>query len=595
MLRLVVVLASLMSLSFAGLLTSPDQLSTSEYDYIIVGGGTAGSVLANRLSEDEDSKILVIEAGSSDFRNLAIEGPQNAPRLINSQFDWNFTTVNVSGLNGRSLPYERGFVLGGSSSINFMAYTRGSRDDFDRWANVTGDDQWTWDSLHPYMLKLERFTRATDGHDPTGELNVSLHGTTGPVGFSAANMLLPTDDRVINATSQVDGFPFNLDYNSGDTLGIGWFQATVADGSRTSSAKAYLAPSLFRPNVDVLVHTLVTRVVQTDTQDGVPVLKGVEFAQSAGSQVSSLNATREVILSAGAVKTPQILMLSGIGDNATLAEFGIETIVDSPDVGQNLQDQPLVTNQFTVNSTDTLDVMRMNTTFAAEQQALWNSSRTGILSLAPSSQVGWLRLPDNSSIFQNITDPSAGPTSAHYEFIFTDGFVSFVSEFPGGNFFTIFAVVVSPTSRGNITLNSTDPFDAPIINPNFYDTEFDIFTIREAIKAARTFMAAPSWDGWIEDEFGAFKAAVTDEQIEQYARNTSDTINHVSCTASMGKTGSTGRGSGVLNSDLTVKGTIGLRVVDASAFPFIPAAHTQVPVYILAERASDIIRNITSV
>lgn len=248
------------------------------------------------------------------------------------------------------------------------------------------------------------------------------------------------------------------------------------------------------------------------------------------------------------------------------------------------QDHPVVTNQWIVNSTNTLDVMRTNTTFVAEQQALWNSSRAGLLSLAPSSQVGWLRLPSNSSIFHNTTDPSAGPTSAHYELIFTDGFVSFVSEYPGGNFFTVLTVVVSPSSRtylcnanrcasyernptgGNITLNSTNPFDAPIINPNFYDTEFDIVTIREAIKGARQFMAAPTWDDWVTGEFGVFKAAVTDEQIEQYARNGSDTINHVSCTAAMGKTGSTGRGSGVLNSDLTVKGTIGLRVVDASAF-----------------------------
>ncbi|THH18790.1 hypothetical protein EW146_g2256 [Bondarzewia mesenterica] len=576
------------------LYTNPSQLSKHRsYDYIVVGGGAGGGVVANRLTENSDIRVLLIEAGSSDYKNVNIEVPWFAPALAGTQFDWNFTTVAQPGLNGRSIPYPRGYVLGGSTAINYMTHCRGSKDDYDRWAEVTGDDGWSWDSLHPYMLKMEKLTPPADHHNTVGEIDPRLHGTSGPVGFSLPGHLLPTDDRVLNASAELsDDFPFNLDFNSGNTIGISWIQNTIEDGERVDAATAYIAPALSRSNLDVLVNTHVTRVIQTGTQSGIPIFRGVQLAQSSSSAKYILNASKEVIISAGAVKTPHILMLSGIGDSSQLSLFGIDTIVDLPDVGQNLQDHPLLTSSYTVKSNDTLDNLIQDARFTANRLELWKANHTGELVLAPANQLGWFRLPGNAAIFDKVADPSAGPRSAHYEFIFTDGFVSFKEAAPsGGHFFTVFTNVISPSARGNITLRSSDPFDAPSINPNLLGTEFDIYTMREAVKAARTYMSAKAWDGWILEEFGAFAEAQSDAEIEQYARNFGHTVSHVTGTVAMGKSGSAGRGSGALNSDLTVKGTVGLRVVDASAFPFIPSAHTQSPTYILAERAADLVKS----
>ncbi|KAF9061468.1 GMC oxidoreductase-domain-containing protein, partial [Rhodocollybia butyracea] len=556
-------------------------------------GGAGGSVVANRLTENPSTKVLLIEAGSSDFNNLDIEVPSFAPQLGGTQFDWNFTTLGQPGLSGRSIAYQRGFVLGGSTAVNIMAYCRGSKDDYDRWAEVTGDEGWSWNSLQPYIRKVKKTLPPADHHNTQGEIDLSIHGHGGPINFSLPGQLLPTDQRVIGASFELSTeFPFNLDYNSGDTIGIGWTQTTISNGHRVDAANSYLAPVLSRSNLDILVNTQVTKVVQTGTQrSGEPIFRGVEFASSSSGKFT-MSASQEVILSAGAIKTPQILMLSGIGDSSHLSSLGVKTIVDVPDVGTNLQDHPLTTISWTVRSTNTLDNVRTNETLAAELLQQWNSSHTGDLVLGPGNQLGWLRLPKDASIFKQAADPSAGPTSAHYEFIPTDSFVSFSQPFPSqGNFFTMFSNLVSPSSRGNITLNSTDPFAHPLIQPNMLSTEFDIFAMREAIKAARRFMSAQSWSDWIIEETSLTSVAQTDEEIEEYIRSTCFTVNHVTCTAPMGKTGSNGRGSGALNSDLTVKGTIGLRVVDASAFPFIPAAHTQVPTYILAERAADLIKS----
>nr|ALJ82906.1 mitochondrial choline dehydrogenase [Irpex lacteus] len=594
-LKAAVILSVSSSAALAALLQSPSELPANKnYDYIIIGGGAGGSVLANRLTETSGVNVLLVEAGSSDYKNINIEVPQFVGKLIQSQFDWNFTTVAQSGLNGRSILYERGHVLGGSTAVNFMAYCRGSKDDWDRFAKVTGDQGWSWSSILPYAKKMENFVTPLDGRDISDEVDLSAHGRSGPLKTGVPEYTVSTDSRVINTTQELSAeFPLNPDYNgvSGNTLGVGWAQFTIADGQRQSAALGYLDPILSRSNLDILVNTHATKLVQTGTSGSLPVFRGVQLSQPGSSQIYSLNATKEVLVAAGAVKTPQLLLLSGIGDSSELSKLGINTIVNSPDVGKNLQDHPLVTSSWTVNSTNTLDKLNFDATFAAQQLQQWESNHTGELTLPAANQVAWLRLPSNSSIFSSVADPSAGPTSAHHEFILTDAFIGFNGVFPsGGNYFTAFTVLVSPSSRGSITLSSTNPFDAPLIDAGFFTTDFDIYTIRESIKAARRFVAAPAWKDWIIAEYGDFANAQTDAQIEAYARANAGTINHASGTAALGKTGSTGAGSGVLNSDLTVKGTVGLRVVDASAFPFIPAAHTQAPVYILAERAADLIK-----
>ncbi|KAI0041583.1 GMC oxidoreductase [Auriscalpium vulgare] len=577
--------------AIGALYTHPSDLPQKNYDFIVVGSGAGGGAVASRLSEVSGVNVLVIEAGINVDGVIPTEVPFLGPSLIGTPFDWNFTTTPQTGLDGRSILYSRGFALGGSTSIHFMVYTRGSQDDFDRWANVTGDSGWSWQALQPYFKKMEKLVTPADNHNTTGELVTSLHGDSGPLSVSLPGFPLVTDSKVIGATSDLPAqFPFNEDMNSGNTIGIGWVQYTIDNGERASSYTAYIKPALARSNFDVLINTRVTKVIQTGNESGVPIFRGVQFAPSSSGPFYSLNATKEVILSAGAVQTPQILLLSGIGSSKDLQPLGINTIVDNPNVGTNFQDHALLSSPFTVNTTaqTTFDAIGQNATFAGELLSQWQSSRTGEFVLGPANQLGWLRLPSNASIFDNTTDPSAGPTSGHYELIFTDGFVSFAVPSPSsGQFFSLFTNVVSPSSRGTIKLNTTSPFDAPLIDPGLLSSDFDIFTMREAIKAGKQFLGAKSFDGFILEPFGAFADAVTDDQIEAYARNFTTTVWHPTCSASM-----TARNSsqGVLNPDLTVKGTVGLRVVDASAFPFVTASHPQTAVYVLAERAADLIK-----
>ncbi|KAI0067079.1 aryl-alcohol oxidase-like protein [Artomyces pyxidatus] len=571
------------------LYSSPSQLPTSKkYDFIIVGSGAGGGVLAGRLSELPNANVLLIEAGPDVAGVVSTEVPFLGPNLIGTEFDWNFTTAAQSGLNGRAITYSRGFGLGGSTSVNFMVYTRGSEDDYNRWASVTQDDAWGWSSLQQYFTKMEKLVPSADNLSQSGKLNPSIHGTSGPLDVSLPGFSLVTDDLVIGATADFPSqFPFNEDMNSGNTIGIGWVQYTIGGGQRASSYTAYIAPAMSRPNLDVLVNTQVTKVIQTGTSSGSPIFRGVQFG-APGGPLFALNATHEVLLCAGAVKTPQILLLSGIGPQAQLSKLGIKTIVNNAHVGANLQDHPLLSSPFTVNSTATFDAISQNPSLVGDLLNQWETSKTGEFTLGPANQLGWLRLPSSSSIFKSVPDPSAGPTSGHYELIFTDGFVSFSVPSPAtGNYFSLFTNVVSPSSRGSITLKSTNPFDAPIIDPGLLNSEFDIFAMREAIKAGKQFMTAKAFDGFIIEPFGDFAAATTDAEIETYAREFSTTVWHPTSSAAMTSWSSS---AGVLNPDLTVKGTVGLRVVDASAFPFVPAAHPQTAVYVIAERASDLIK-----
>ncbi|PIL22601.1 hypothetical protein GSI_15290 [Ganoderma sinense ZZ0214-1] len=280
-------------------------------------------------------------------------------------------------------------------------------------------------------------------------------------------------------------------------------------------------------------------------------------------------------------------MLSGIGDVTDLKPMGIKPIVDLPAVGKNLHDHAFLGNSWLANSNNTLDNLHRNNTLAAEALALWQINGTGPLVLGGSSQFGWLRIPQATDFFQSfgISDPSPGLTSAHFELLAINNFISKTVALPTeGHFFSIITVVISPTAPspgGNVTLNSTNPFDAPIINPNLLGSPVDLAIMRDAVKAARAFVTAPTWSDYIISEFGAFANATTEEALDAYIRSNSDTIDHPVGTVAMGN-----GVEGALDSHLRVRGTVGLRVVDASAFPFIPSAHTQGPTYILAERAA---------
>ncbi|KAF7439946.1 hypothetical protein PC9H_000283 [Pleurotus ostreatus] len=549
--------------------------------------GAAGSVLASRLSEDPNVSVLVVEAGrSNNGTDVApIRIPFNAPAAgAGSVFDWNYTTVDQWSLNGEPEPYPRGKVLGGSTSTNFLVYTRGSSDDYDRIARIAGDDSFRWENLKPYVLKHNTMVASADGHNTTGQFDPAWHGS-GPLHTSVAGYPAVIDPLIIQTTQELpEEFPFNLDMNSGNTLGIGWVQSTIAEGTRQSSAVAYLWPALSRPNLHVLINTQVTRLLQTGRTGSRPAFRSIEFTQGPNARRFTATARREVIMSAGAVGTPQILMLSGIGDRRALTRLGIRTIIHNPDVGEHLQDHPFLPLQWEVNSNETYDQLSYQPELAAAALAEWNANHTGPYSNNPvMNLVGFLRVPDDNPLWQNYTDPSAGPNTPHYEIAFGNSFVTTSTQvFPtSGGFLTITPIVVTPTSRGYVRLATANPFDHPLIDPAFFADDFDMAVMVEAVRASQRFVAASPWADYIIGPYSDSANTTTTEGIVQYVLQRTATCRHPTGTAQIGK---------VINGDLTVKGISGVRIVDASIFPYVVSAHPQAVLYTLAEKMADDIK-----
>ncbi|KAF7344762.1 Aryl-alcohol oxidase [Mycena venus] len=561
-----------------------EDLPVQEFDFIVVGGGTAGNVVANRLTEDADVRVLVLEAGGSDKDAYNSHVPLYGRRLQGSQYDWNFTTTPQAALNDRAIPYPRGFIIGGSSSINLMVYTRGPSEDWDRMARVTGDSGWTWNNIQPYIRKNERFVPPADHHNTTGQFDPKVHSLDGVNSVSLSGWQYSSDPRVLEAIAQSNGeFPFNEDMNSGFQLGFGWTQSTVGDGTRSSSATSYLgAKYIQRNNLFVLLHARVLRLKQTNTESAAENLtvRGLEFTQDAGSTSHVLQASKEIILSAGSIGTPTILMLSGIGDPTELSTVGIKPLHDLPSVGKNLTDHPLLVTTYNANTTDTPDDILRNATFAKPFERRWNETKTGPLSSGQGRILGWFRFNLSSPVFGGVPDPAAGPNSAHFEMIIGNGAGS---PPPTGHYLGLTLAVVAPTSTGSLMLNSSNPLDPPLINPNVLGTDFDFTAMREAFFASKRFTSTPAWDGYILSS----TVNVTDDNLDDFIRNETGVIWHPVRTAAMSARGAD---YGVVDPDLKVKGLNGLRIVDASVLPFIPSAHTQVPTYIIAERASDLIK-----
>ncbi|KAF5355502.1 hypothetical protein D9758_006408 [Tetrapyrgos nigripes] len=578
----------LLSLSFcsADIFTRFNDIPTSTFDFIIIGGGAAGSVVANRLSEDPKVSVLLIEAGPSNEGILNSEVPAFQQLLVGSIYDWNFTSTPQEALNNRILTVSRGLLLGGSTSTNLMVYTRGSSDVYDRWAHITGDKGWSWYQLQPYIRKasIHLFLDFLQLLISLSVIRMSVHSFNGTNFVSLAGFPSPIDSKVIGTTQEQDSeFKFNLDYNSGNQLGIGWVQSTVGFGVRSSSATSYLGPKTTRrKNLHVLLNTRVTRVLPVD--DAKPLtVRTVEFTQDAGKTIQRVLAQKEVILSAGAIMSPTILLNSGLGPAEALSSLNIKVVHDLPSVGQNLTNQPNLPNSFLVNSTETLETVSRNSTLEAEFLYRWNETKTGPFVDTPNIFMGWFRLPSNSSIFEQFDDPAAGPNTGHFELIFSNGMLT-ANPPASGNFLSLRTSVSSPVSRGEITLNTSNPLDYPVINFNLLSSEFDFFAIREAFKAAIRFVSTPSWAGYI---LAAPANATTDEELDEYIRMTAVTQNHPTGSCSMSPKGASW---GVVGPDLKVKGIHGLRVVDASVFPSYPSAHTQAPTYFVAERASELIK-----
>ncbi|KAF9264148.1 aryl-alcohol oxidase [Marasmius fiardii PR-910] len=591
--------------SSCSLLEKFEDLKRSEFDFIVIGGGTAGNTVANRLTENPNHHVLVLEAGGSNENILVSMVPDFCARTLGSSIDWNYTAQTGPVMN-RQVELPRGFVLGGTSSMNCMVYTRGTREDWDRYAHVTKDPGWSWDNVQPYIRKNERFTPPVDGHDTTGEFDPSVHSFDGINSVTLSGFRHEMDTRVIQASKAMGNdseFRFVLDMNSGNHLGIGFGQSTVLNGARSSSATSYLGPQFInRPNLHVLLHAHVTHILSERTARNSLAFRGVELSQDFGSKPSAIiliqrdeteqprketlhtvTASKEVILSAGSIATPQVLMNSGIGDSQTLKNFGIRTLQDLPSVGKNLSEHLVFTLGWVVTANDTEATSIRNATLAAEQLKQWTETRSGPLVDAPGLDLGWIRVPANASIFKQFEDPSPGPNTAHLEIQFLN-FGGFVPDDPLANTIGVAPCLLSPLSRGFVTLNTSNPFDHPFINLNFLDSEFDLFALREGARSARRFMAHPSFNGFL---VAPTTNATTDDELDELIKANAGGACHPIGTAMMSPRGANW---GVVDPDLRVKGVEGLRVVDASVLPFLPAAHTQVATYIVAERASDLIK-----
>ncbi|KAF9445820.1 GMC oxidoreductase [Macrolepiota fuliginosa MF-IS2] len=579
------IVVGLSSLGLCATYGSIQELPNIKWDFIIVGGGTAGSVLASRLTEVPSFSVLVIEAGPTNEGVAESIIPGLMARTALSRYDWNFTTVPQKGLNGNSITFQRGHILGGSSSVNGMVYTRGPASDYDRLARISGDSGWSWENIQSYLKKNEKLEPPADDHDVEGEFDPAVHSLTGKVAVTLPNNLSPAvDAATLQASKELGGdFQFNLDMNSGKPLGLCWLQSTIGhDGTRSSSATSYLDnQTKARKNLHIVTDTFVTRVLKTPGTKSLTI-RSVEIRSPNTSDTVVLTASKEVILAGGSIGTPHILLHSGIGDQSELKSLNIETILHNPSVGKNLTDHAAAPVAFSLapNSIDLGPWVNLGTDPALQAQALalWNANRTGpYVEPTPTHHIAWLRLPDNSSIIEQFGDPSSGRESAHIEIIL-------------GTFEGIYAAVpilVSPASRGSLMIGSNNPFDNPLINPGYYTSEFDILTIREGIKSAVKFSTAPVWENVLTGLIAPLANATTDAEIDAAIRNNTLSGLHPVGTAAISPKNASW---GVVDPNLLVKHVSGLRIVDASVLPYIPSAHTQVPVYVVAERAADMIK-----
>ncbi|KIY43459.1 pyranose dehydrogenase [Fistulina hepatica ATCC 64428] len=586
-----------------------DLPSLDNYDYIIVGGGAGGSALANRLSEDDNVQVLLLEAGGPNKNVLDLEVPFYCYTKLGpgTPWDWNFTTTPQVHLDNRAIKYTRGYGLGGSTDVNCMAYSRGSASDYDRWANVTGDNGWAWDSIKGYFQKIEDFVPPADKHNATGQYDPSIHGTHGVVGISLAGFPLPIDPISLKTIDELD-IPYVLDYNDGMPIGYGWMQSTVRNGTRESAATSYLGTTyMSRSNLFVLVHSTVLSVSASRVDGTIDTVKfshpdsrgdsSIVFpgalAKSDNTVPLHVTSTREVILSAGTFGTPHILLNSGIGDARALAQLKIPSIADLPDVGTNVSDHLLISMPFLVNASWTFDQLIVNETVQAATLAQWETNHTGPYTNPFLTQIGWMRVNESDEAVANMIarygDPSSGAHSPHIEYAPGDGL-------PGGDgqpHVMMSAALLTPWSRGTVTLNESDPLNAPVINMNYLSSALDIFILKQGVYATLRFISAPAWDSYAPKPSNGFEAVynangqLNETALDDYIRSVSSPVSHAVGSCAMSPYHASW---GVVDPDLRVKKLQGLRIVDASIFPFVPAGHTTGPTYLVAERAADIIK-----
>ena len=525
-----------------------------QYDYVVAGAGSAGCVLANRLSADPAKRVLLLEAGGRDWYPWIHIPVGYFKTLHNPITDWNFKTEPDPGLNGRVIDWPRGKTLGGSSSINGLLYIRGQREDYDHWRQL-GNTGWAFDDLLPYFIRSEDFQNGID----------KFHGCGGAL--SVENMRAKRDiSEALIAAAEEIGVPRNDDFNGAKQEGVGYFQQTARNGRRCSTAVGFLNPVKNRPNLDIITHALVEKVLVKDDR-----ATGIGISVKGSSHTFGLNSGGEVILSAGAIGSPQILQLSGIGPGDLLQGLGIPIIKDLAGVGENLQDHLQIRSVYEVNVP----------TFNEEINSLVGRMKIGLQYVF--SRSGPMSMGASQVCIFTRSRPGLDTPDIQFHF------QPLSAEKPGIEMHPFSGITLSvcqlrPESKGRVQIISPDPKTYPAIHPNYLATPSDQQTVVDSLKLTRRLAKTEALRSYVIREHLPGSNIKTDEDLLDSARNIAQTIYHPTSTCKMGSDVTS-----VVDERLRVHGIAGLRVVDASIMPTIVSGNTNAPTIMIAEKASDMI------
>ena len=536
------------------------------FDFVIIGAGTAGALMANRLTSDLKCRVLLVEAGPRDNYHW-IHIPVGYLYCIgNPRTDWLYSTEPDAGLNGRVLRYPRGKIVGGCSSINGMIYMRGQSRDYDHWAELTGDDTWSWDNVLPAFMKHEDHSCGADDADPE---YAHWHAAGGEWRVEKQRLRWDILDAFAEAAQEA-GVPRTADFNRGNNEGVGYFEVNQKKGWRWNTAKAFLRPTCHdRPNFTLWTNAHVARLITAADPDGRRRCTGAQVWD--GREMVTAHAAREVILCAGSIGSPQILQLSGIGPPGLLRKYGIDVVVDAPGVGANLQDHLQIRAVYKIAGAPTLNVLASSLYGKARIGLEYLFRRTGPMSMSP-SQLGAFTRSSPEHAWPNL--------EYHVQPLSLDAFGEPLHDFSA---FTASVCNLNPTSRGSVLIKTGRFSDAPAIVPNYLSTDEDRKIAVDSLRVTRRIVAQPALARYEPEEWKPGVQYQSDAELARLVGDIATTIFHPVGTTKMGADGDA---MAVLDARLKVRGIEGLRVVDAGAMPTITSGNTNSPTLMMAEKAA---------